>query len=53
MNPIQKTARTAGYLYLLMGLTAPIGLIYVPGSIVVLDDMGRTSEARGAKLSAS
>jgi hypothetical protein len=43
MNPIQKTARTAGYLYLLMGLTAPIGLIYVPGSIVVLGDPSATA----------
>jgi hypothetical protein len=43
MTSTHKTARTAGFLYLLMGITAPIGLIYVPGSIVVLGDPSATA----------
>lgn len=43
MTSTQKTARTAGILYLLMGITAPIGLIYVPGSIIVHGDPTATA----------
>jgi hypothetical protein len=35
MNQTKKTARLAGLLYLLVGLTAPIGLIYVPSTLIV------------------
>lgn len=32
MNSIKKQARIAGWLYLLGGITAPFGLLYVPSS---------------------
>ena len=35
MNSTRKQARVAGLWYLLLGLTAPIGLIYVPGKVIV------------------
>jgi hypothetical protein len=35
MNPIKKQARVAGLWYLLLGITAPIGLVYVPGKLIV------------------
>jgi hypothetical protein len=35
MNEIQRQARRAGWLYLLVGLSAPFGLIYVPGRLIV------------------
>jgi hypothetical protein len=35
MNPTKKQARIAGLWYLLLGITAPIGLVYVPGKIIV------------------
>jgi len=35
MNSTKKQARVAGLLYLLMGITAPIGLIYVPAKLIV------------------
>jgi hypothetical protein len=35
MNPTRKQARIAGLWYLLLGITAPIGLVYVPGKIIV------------------
>ena len=35
MNPTKKQARIAGLWYLLLGVTAPIGLVYVPGKIIV------------------
>jgi len=35
MNSTKKQARVAGLLYLLMGITAPIGLIYVPSTLIV------------------
>ncbi len=35
MNPIKKQARVAGFWYLLLGITAPIGLVYVPGKLIV------------------
>jgi hypothetical protein len=35
MQPLQRTARWAGAVYLLCALTAPFGLIYVPGKLIV------------------
>ncbi len=35
MNSTKKQARVAGLWYLLLGLTAPVGLIYVPGKVIV------------------
>ena len=35
MNSTKKTARVAGFLYLLLVVTAPIGLMYVPGKLIV------------------
>jgi hypothetical protein len=35
MNSTKKTARVAGLLYLLLVVTAPIGLMYVPGKLIV------------------
>ena len=38
MNPTQAAARKAGLLYFVMGITAPIGLMYVPGKLIVYGD---------------
>jgi hypothetical protein len=35
MNPTKKQARVAGLWYLLLGVTTPIGLVYVPGKVIV------------------
>jgi hypothetical protein len=35
MNSTRRQARIAGLWYLLLGITAPIGLVYVPGKIIV------------------
>jgi hypothetical protein len=43
MNPIKKKARVAGFLYLLVGITAPIGLVYVPGKLIVSGDAVATA----------
>ncbi|HLG13491.1 MAG TPA: DUF4386 domain-containing protein [Blastocatellia bacterium] len=37
-----KSARVAGVLYLLMAISAPIGLIYVPGKLMVPGDAAAT-----------
>jgi hypothetical protein len=34
MNSTKKQARVAGLWYLLLGISAPIGLMYVPGKII-------------------
>lgn len=44
MNPIQKQARIAGLLYFLVGITAPIGLVYVPGKLIVSGDATATAD---------
>lgn len=43
-NPdsIQKTARTTGFLYFLLIPLGVFGMIYVPNTLVVLEDMGAT-----------
>jgi hypothetical protein len=44
MNSTQQHARVAGVLYLLMGLTAPIGLMYVPSTLIVRGDATATAD---------
>lgn len=44
MDSIKKKARTAGILYLLMGLTAPIGLMYVPRRLIVEGNATATAD---------
>lgn len=49
----RRAIRTAGLLYLLMAITAPIGLIYVPGKLIVARDAAATADrirASGALL---
>lgn len=43
MNSLKKTARTAGFWYLLMAITGPIGLLYVPAQLIVLGDATATA----------
>lgn len=42
MDATKKTARFAGFLYLLIAVTAPIGLLYVPGQLIVAGDAEAT-----------
>ena len=44
MNSIKRQARFAGLLYFLMGITAPIGLIYVPSRLIVSGDATATAD---------
>lgn len=44
MNSIRHTARAAGLLYLLAGITAPFGLIYVPRTLIVPGDATATAD---------
>ena len=44
MDSIEQQARWAGVLYLLMGVTAPLGLLYVPGKLFVSGDATATAE---------
>src|SRR6266850_2609585 len=44
MNSTKKQARVAGLLYLLIGVTAPIGLLYVPGKLIVSGDATATAD---------
>lgn len=44
MDSIRKQARTAGLLYFLLAITAPIGLEYVPGKIIVSGDAAATAD---------
>ncbi len=43
MNPTKKQARVAGLLYLIAGLAAPIGLIYVPSKLIVSGNAAETA----------
>jgi hypothetical protein len=43
MNPQKKTARIAGLWYLLMALTGPVGLLYVPSRLIVPRDAVMTA----------
>jgi hypothetical protein len=44
MDSTRKQARIAGLLYVLIAATAPIGLIYVPGKLLVTGDATATAE---------
>jgi hypothetical protein len=44
MTTIKRQARVAGLLYFLVGVTAPIGLLYVPGKLIVSGDASATAE---------
>jgi Domain of unknown function (DUF4386) len=44
MNSTRRQARVAGLLYLLLALTAPIGLLYVPGRLIVSGDATATTD---------
>jgi len=44
IDELRRKARYAGFLYLLLGLTAPIGLIYVPGKLIMTGDAAATAD---------
>lgn len=44
MDPTQKSARFAGFLYLLLAITGVISIIYVPSQIVVFGDAAATAD---------
>jgi hypothetical protein len=44
MDPTKKQARIAGGLYTLIAVTGPIGLIYVPGKVIVSGDATATAD---------
>jgi len=44
MDPIKKTARRAGLLYLLMGITSGFGIMYIPMNILVPGDPVATAQ---------
>jgi hypothetical protein len=43
MNSLKKTARIAGFWYLLTAITGPIGLLYVPSKLIVPGDATATA----------
>ncbi len=44
MRSTQQQARAAGRLYLLLALTAPLGLLYVPGKLIVSGNATATAD---------
>jgi hypothetical protein len=44
MRSTKQQARFAGFLYLLMAFIAPIGLLYVPGKLIVSGDAAATAD---------
>lgn len=44
MTSTKKQARRAGLIYILLGLTAPLGLVFVPGKLIVLGDAAATAD---------
>jgi len=44
MTTIQRQARFAGLLYFLLALLAPLGILYVPGRVIVAGDAAATAE---------
>jgi hypothetical protein len=44
VRTIQQQARFAGFLYLILALSAPIGLLYVPGQLIVSRNAAATAE---------
>jgi hypothetical protein len=51
MNSTKKQARVAGLWYLLLGITAPIGLVYVPSKLIVSGDATATADRIRASAS--
>src|SRR5262249_691341 len=43
MHPTVKAARTAGALYLLLGMVGPVRLIYIPSALIVRDSATATA----------
>jgi Domain of unknown function (DUF4386) len=43
MEPTDKTARFAGALYVLLGVSAPLSLIYIPRALIVRGDAAATA----------
>jgi uncharacterized membrane protein len=43
IQSLKKRARFAGFIYLLLGISAPIGLMYVPGQLIVAGDATATA----------
>ncbi len=44
MSSTQQQARYAGFLYLILAVTAPIGLLYVPGKLIVSGNATATAD---------
>ena len=44
MSTIKQQARVAGWWYLLLAFTAPLGLLYVPGKLIVAGNATATAE---------
>ena len=44
MRTLQQQARRAGLLYLLLAVSAPFGLLYVPGKLIVPGNAGATAD---------
>lgn len=44
MDATKKHAHTAGFLYLIMGIFAPISLMYVPGRLFVMNNATETAD---------
>ncbi len=44
MRTIKQQARFAGLMYMFLGITAPIGLMYVPGKLIVSGDATATAD---------
>jgi hypothetical protein len=44
MSSIKRQARVAGWLYLVLALIAPIGLMYVPGKLIVAGNAAATAD---------
>jgi hypothetical protein len=44
IRQIRSQARAAGWLYLLIGVTAPLGLLIVPGQLIVRGDAAATAD---------
>jgi hypothetical protein len=44
VRSLQQQARSAGFLYLLLALTAPLGLLYVPGKLIVSGNATATAD---------
>lgn len=51
LTAIRKQARTAGLLYLTVAVTAPIGVTYVPGKLLVPGDFTATADRIRASAS--